>query len=80
MPLIATMPALPIGANYTVEWVAIDPTSGADVSGVTITNPALYGVDLSGNVGETHAAPVEPLWIDLPNNLFAPAPAAKAKP
>ena len=49
-PLIATMPALPLISAYTVEWVAIDPTSGADVAGVTIQNPALYGIDLTGDV------------------------------
>ena len=67
MPLISTMPALPITADCTVEWVAIDPTSGADVSGVTITNPTLYGVDLSGNVGSTVLQPgdVGP-WLPLP--------------
>ena len=71
-PLIATMPALPLTAYCTVEWVAIDPTTGNDVSGVTITNPTLYGVDLSGTVGETTTAPSdEPLWIPLPSNLFA---------
>jgi len=80
MPLIATMPALPIGANYTVEWVAIDPTSGADVSNVTITNPALYGIDLTGNVGTTSTPPsADPLWLDVPNNLFDPTPAPPGK-
>lgn len=75
MPLISTMPALPLDADCTVEWVAIDPTSGADVSGVTIQNPTLYGIDLTGNVGKTSEAPSdEPLWLDVPNNLFDPTP------
>jgi len=75
---MALMPVLPLTADCTVEWVAIDPTSGADVSGVTVTNPTLYGIDLSGNVGETKNEPSdEPLWLDLPNNLFAPS---EAKP
>ncbi len=61
------MPALPLTSNCTVEWVAIDPTAGTDVSGCTITDPTLYGIDLSGNVGETQVAPsVEPLWLPLP--------------
>ncbi len=78
MPLIATMPALPLGANYTVEWVAIDAATGNDVSGVTIQNPTLYGIDLTGNVGTTTEPPSdEPLWLDVPNNLFAPAPEKK---
>lgn len=71
MPLIATMPALPLVAYCTVEWVAIDASTGNDVSGVTITNPTLYGVDLSGHVGQTSEPPsAEPLWVPLPANLF----------
>jgi hypothetical protein len=74
-PIIATMPALPLIANYTVEWVAIDPATGDDVSGVTITNPTLYGIDLSGNVGVTSNVPdVSPVWLPVPDNLFAPKP------
>jgi len=71
-PLMALMPVLPLTSACTVEWVAIDPTTAADVAGVTITNPTLYGIDLSGSVGVTDTAPDEaPLWLDLPNNLFA---------
>lgn len=75
-PLIATMPALPLIANYTVEWVAIDPTTGADVANVTISNPALYGIDLSGNVGTDDNPPsLPPLLAALETeNLFAPVP------
>jgi hypothetical protein len=70
VPLISTMPALPLTAYCTVEWVAIDPTSGADVTGVTITNPTLYGVDLSGTVGETEIPPApDPLWLNVPAAL-----------
>ncbi len=46
------------------------------MSGVTIQNPTLYGIDLTGNVGKTAVEPaVEPLWLDVPNNLFDPTPA-----
>jgi len=68
------MPALPLIAAYTVEWVAIDPTTGADVAGVTVQNPALYGIDLSGNVGTTDVPPaLPPLFPALETeNLFSP--------
>lgn len=73
MPLISTMPALPITADCTVEWVGIDPTSGADVSGVTVQNPTLYGIDLSGNVGQTTTPPSEePLWLPVPVDTTGP--------
>ena len=70
------MPALPIGANYTVEWVAIDPTSGADVAGVTIQNPALYRIDLSGDVGTVAIPPALPPLLPAleSSNLFASEP------
>jgi hypothetical protein len=76
MPLISTMPALPLIANYTVEWVAIDPASGADVANVTVTNPALYGIDLSGNVPLSDLPPEQPPLLPAleSENLFAPVP------
>jgi hypothetical protein len=66
-PLISTMPALPLDADCTVEWVAIDPTTGADVSNVKITNPTLYGIDLSGSSeAASTVADTEPKWLPLP--------------
>lgn len=66
-PLISTMPALPLVADCTIEWVAIDPSSGADVAGVKIQNPTLYGIDLSGGVGGSSGQTVgSPLFVPIP--------------
>jgi hypothetical protein len=72
-PLIAAMaPGLPLTANCRVVFEALDPASGAAVSGVKVTDPVLYGVDLSGTVGTTStASAAEPLWVPLPANLFS---------
>ena len=76
-PLMALMPSLPLDASCTVEWVAIDPSTGADVAGVTIQNPTLYGIDLTGNVGESKLPPSLPPLLPAfeSENLFAPEPA-----
>lgn len=51
-PITAGIPAdcdLPDG--YIVEWAAIDPTTGADVAGVKVSNVSLFGTKLG--VGST---------------------------
>lgn len=47
--LQSTMASLPLIYNYTAVFEAIDPTTGAPVTGVVITNPSVYGIDLSGD-------------------------------
>jgi hypothetical protein len=37
--------------GYVVEWSAIDPTTGADVAGVVVTNVSLFGTMLGLGVG-----------------------------
>lgn len=39
-----------IGDGWTVEWDAVDPTTGASVSGVKVSNANVTATDLS--VGE----------------------------
>ena len=38
-------PDIPLGNGYTVTFAAIDPTTGAAVSGVTVSN---YAIEYSG--------------------------------
>ena len=46
-PLIAAMPAdLDLPDGYVVTWAAIDPTTGADVSGVVVSNVSIFGTRL----------------------------------
>jgi hypothetical protein len=46
--LISTMATPLLVGNATVVFEAIDPATGAAVSGVAITDPVLSGVNLSG--------------------------------
>lgn len=65
---ISTFPSLPLTAYCEVVWEARDPVTGAVVSGVKITNPVLYGVDLNpqpGGNGTTEKA--TPLWLPTPD-------------
>lgn len=40
--ITASMPqGMDLDANYTIQWAALDPVTGADVAGVTINNAAM---------------------------------------
>lgn len=61
---ISTFPALPLTYQCTVVWEARDPTTGDIVDGVQITNPVLYGVNLTPDVDASqNAAPVGPFML-----------------
>lgn len=40
-----------IGDGWTVEWDAVDPTTGATVTGVIVTDANVTAADLSGGGG-----------------------------
>jgi len=65
MQLQSTMASLPLIYNYTAVFEAIDPSSGAAVTGVTVTNPSVYGIDLTAESGTGAAVPLLP-------SLFVP--------
>jgi hypothetical protein len=44
----STMASLPLIYGYSAVFEAIDATTGATVTGVTIIDPSVYGIDLSG--------------------------------
>jgi hypothetical protein len=48
----STMASLPLIYGYTAVFEAIDADSGAAVTGVTIIDPSVYGIDLSGTAGD----------------------------
>lgn len=67
--LIAPMPVLLLYYNCTAVFEAVDPVDGSAVSGVTVSNPALYGVNMLGvepdqTVGTEEPAPL-PLFVPL---------------
>ena len=54
--LISTMATPLLVFGYTIMYEAIDPATGAAVSGVKITNPNLTGINLSGDTSNTPQA------------------------
>ena len=63
--LISTMaqPLMVYGGKFIFE--AIDPDTGATVSGVKITNPVVAGVNLSSDSSQTDTQDYAPLFIPL---------------
>jgi hypothetical protein len=45
--LVAGAPGLPLGPGMVLKLQAIDPTTGAEVSGVKATRWTIYGYDAS---------------------------------
>lgn len=39
---VAIQAGTPLGNGCTVEFVALDPTDGSEVTGVTVTNSSIY--------------------------------------
>lgn len=65
--LISTFPALPLTYACTVVWEARDPASGDIVTGVTISNPVLYGVNLTPNVDVSKPGPFQLIPLESLN-------------
>lgn len=69
--LIGPMPELTLDSGCTVTFEAIDPLTGANVTGVTITKATLYGVNLAPDF-DTPVKPEDlptPLWVPIPNEV-----------
>lgn len=59
--LIAPFPDIAIGAGMRLRLEAIDPTTGAAVTGVTASEWAIYGIDLSDVIGDVLTDVIPPL-------------------
>lgn len=67
--LISTMATPLLVYQATAVFEAIDPVTGAAVTGVTITNPVLAGINLSipaDTSGENTIPPVAPQFVPVP--------------
>lgn len=54
LPIDAGMPPdLDLPDGYVLTWAAIDPTTGADVSGVAVSNVSIFGTLLPTGTGGT---------------------------
>lgn len=64
---ISTFPAIPLTYDCTVVFEARDRASGALVTGVVITDPVLYGLNLTPGVDTTvSATPSTPQFVPVP--------------
>jgi hypothetical protein len=61
--LQAPAPNLPLKAGMQLRLVAVDPTTGANVTGVTISEWAIYGDDESEGLAED-VVPLYSLELD----------------
>jgi hypothetical protein len=62
--IVAMPPDMDLSAQYTIQWAALDPTTGTGVSGVNVSNATML-VTLVGS-STVEALTVSPLWIPLP--------------
>ncbi len=63
-PLEATMPeALQLPDGYRVIFRALNPTTGADVAGVTVRNAVIFAANLGGGNLDSGAFVANPLLL-----------------
>lgn len=60
LQLLSSMPKLKLERNYKVQFEAIDPTSGAAVTGVTVNNVSLT-TDQEATFGPTTPVAILPM-------------------
>ena len=70
--LLAPMPAYTLDSGCIITFEAIDPDTGAVVSGVTITNAGVYGVN-DDQTFPSLEAPGLPLFVPIPDTEDAVA-------
>lgn len=61
-------PDFDLPANFIVQLTAVDPTSGAVVSGVNISNVAIMAAPVTPDTTDTGPlfVPTTPLWLPSP--------------
>jgi len=69
-PMTAPIPpGLDLTANYTLEWTALDPTTGAVDTSVVISAASLLVDNLGGGDLTTGFPDMEPLFTPVPVDL-----------
>lgn len=61
-------PDFDLPSSYVVQLTAVDPTSGATVSGVKVSNIAIMASPVVPDTQDTEDtfAPTTPLWLPVP--------------
>lgn len=75
-PMTAALPpGLDLPGGYTLRFTALDPTTGAVVSGVTVSAATILSdtapVNADAGGDGTPLVDVEALWVPLPNALLS---------
>lgn len=69
-------PAFDIGVGYTVRLTAVDPTTGADVTTVKVSNVAIMAAAVVSEASLDDTPDFAPLFLPIPSE----PPAAEAAP
>jgi len=65
--LSAGMPAsLDLPAGWTLQFAAVDPSSGAAVNGVTISAAAIIASQIQGSYTDLSLPSIAPIWVPIP--------------
>lgn len=65
----ALPPDFDLGANFVVRLAAVDPTTGANVSGVTVSNVALMAKAVVAALAQDPDPDFVPLFLPVPSEL-----------
>lgn len=68
-PLNAALPPdFDLPANFIVQLTAVDPNTGAVVSGVNVSNVAIMAAPVTPDTTDTEPlfTPTTPLWLPVP--------------
>jgi hypothetical protein len=68
--LEGTLPGVPLTDGQQIVLEARDPTSGAAVTGVKVSNIAIYGLDLTAGTDASLAGPFQ--WVSGPTDTGTP--------
>lgn len=66
--LLSTLPEITLERLYKVQFEAIDPVSGAAITGVTVGNVSVTTLQAADFVVTTPVPPVAPLWLPIPTD------------
>lgn len=69
-PLLqANLPEVTLDAGCTVTFEALDPSSGATITGVVVSNAALYGLNVTDDGSGEPLEALPPLYVSLEDEV-----------
>lgn len=64
--IVPITPGVQVAGTYTLRLVAVDPTTGATVAGVTISGASGLGVNVGGSASNVQIPAPPPLLVPGP--------------